>query len=637
MSDLTEILIENLQLRRLLCERIFIKWKDQSGEPCTLGSRTKNNKKDLKFLMAAYCDKEGHIHIHFSIKVSISRDGKKHEIEMLLVVPPDADFSKALTPCSISTINALSHLDATAIHDAGISDSVHVIRIKFNLITEGFVVMKKKTAATFKSWNKTSKELIRRFESLSNTKTFTVYIKPNDYAREGLKKLNTCTATDIHKTNMKEMYIQQDAILVEWSRFDRVLPPPYTDNPPQLFPEVQVRQSPPNIFEQETPSLDTTEEAIGETPARSPISPNSTSVHGIFSGCEESSESLGSEANLDDIEKDIRIDFDVDSDEEELAREQLANLDYRELNRPFDYDLKVSQPLPEVQVPRSPTTIFEQKTLSINTIETAIAETPARIPATPNSISVHGIFSPICEESSDIEVDWDDIEETWRNAEEASRNIEIDPDIHSDQERLVNLNSRDPSQQFNSREQSQQFNYDSEVSKILESKFMEWMETAGQINPNIHEHKRLITKLLILGNCIRTSNSGVFDATILWCSTIFLFDPFDSDTSPELWRRNLWLLSDMARLIKWANKVHYSAEMNPLLVDHFLKLGDTARTIALHPEYSYDSYERQKRVCTTQVIIKLGKPVISIGGETSKTVSRKRLGTDSNRSKRVKI
>ncbi|KAK6593056.1 hypothetical protein H4I95_11430 [Botrytis cinerea] len=513
MSDLTEILIEKLQLQRILCERVFIKWEDQSGESCTLGSRTKNNKKDLKLLMAAYCDEEGHIHIHFSIKVSISRDGKKHEKEMLLVVPPDADFSKALTPCSISTINALSRLDAAAIHDAGISDSVHVIYLPFDLITEGFVVRNTTSALKPKPWNRPSQELIRRFVSLSNTKIFTVYITPNDYARVGLKGLHdrlskTSTATNTRTNNMMEMYIQQGGVLVESSRLDPELPPQYTENPPQ--------------------------------------------------------------------------------------------------------------PLPEVQVPRSPPIIFEQKTLSINTFETAIAETPARIPATPNSIVVHSIFSPICEELSDSEVDWDDIEETWR------------PDIDSDQEGLVNLNSRDPSQQFNSREQSQQFNCDSEVSKILESKFAEWMETAGQINPNIHEHKRLITKLLILGNCIRTSNSGVFDATIFWCSTIFFYDPFDSDISPQLWERNLWLLSDMARLIKWANKVHYSAEMNPLLVDHFLKLGDTARTTALHPEYSYDSYERQKRVCTTQVIIKLGKP-------TSKPVSRKHLGTDSNTSKRVKI
>ncbi|KAM0304119.1 hypothetical protein ACHAO8_011400 [Botrytis cinerea] len=532
MSDLTEILIEKLQLQRILCERVFIKWEDQSGESCTLGSRTKNNKKDLKLLMAAYCDEEGHVHIHFSIKVSISRDGKKHEKEMLLVVPPDADFSKALTPCSISTINALSRLDAAAIHDAGISDSVHVIYLPFDLITEGFVVRNTTSALKPKPWNRPSQELIRRFVSLSNTKIFTVYITPNDYARVGLKGLHdrlskTSTATNTRTNNMMEMYIQQGGVLVESSRLDPELPPQYTENPPQ--------------------------------------------------------------------------------------------------------------PLPEVQVPRSPPIIFEQKTLSINTFETAIAETPARIPATPNSIVVHSIFSPICEELSDGEVDWDDIEETWRNVEEASRNIEIDPDIDSDQEGLVNLNSRDPSQQFNSREQSQQFNCDSEVSKILESKFAEWMETAGQINPNIHEHKRLITKLLILGNCIRTSNSGVFDATIFWCSTIFFYDPFDSDISPELWERNLWLLSDMARLIKWANKVHYSAEMNPLLVDHFLKLGDTARTTALHPEYSYDSYERQKRVCTTQVIIKLGKPVIGISGETSKPVPRKHLGTDSNTSKRVKI
>ncbi|TGO47641.1 hypothetical protein BCON_0269g00070 [Botryotinia convoluta] len=123
------------------------------------------------------------------------------------------------------------------------------------------------------------------------------------------------------------------------------------------------------------------------------------------------------------------------------------------------------------QYTKNPSQLLPEKTLSINTFEIAITETLARIPITPNSILVYNIFSPICKESSDSEVDWDDIKETWRNVEEASRNIEIDPDIDSDQEHLVNLNSQDPSQQFNSREQSQQFNYDSKVSKIFELKF----------------------------------------------------------------------------------------------------------------------------------------------------------------------
>ncbi|KAM3072031.1 hypothetical protein ACMFMG_008493 [Clarireedia jacksonii] len=297
--------------------------------------------------MAAYCDMDGQIYIHFKLQVFVKLAGKKQKIDILLVVPPDADFANASTPYPISSID-LSH-DASAIHEAGLSNTQHVFLIQFNLTTKGFVVTKKKTT-TIRTDTTTTNMLIRGLESLSNTTIFSVYIRPSTYAKVDLEKLrihlsNTRTATDTHKTNIKEMYMQQGAMLMDWSKFvynkqQHPIPPLYA----QLYPEVQVPRSPP-LHAQPSPevqvsrsSLIISEEAIGETPARSPISSNSISVHGIFSSCEESSDS---EVNLDDIEKDIGIDFDVDSDEEQLAREQLANLNSRELSQQFDYDLEV--------------------------------------------------------------------------------------------------------------------------------------------------------------------------------------------------------------------------------------------------------------------------------------------------------
>ncbi|KAJ8058418.1 hypothetical protein OCU04_012607 [Sclerotinia nivalis] len=139
---------------------------------------------------------------------------------MLLIVPPDTNFSNTTKPRLISNIGNLSHLDASAIHDAEISDSMHVICLQFDLIAKEFIITKKKNTTTIKPRNYTSKELIYSFESLSDTKTFTVYIKPNDYALVGLEEVrnrlsNTDTPTDIHKTNMKEIYIEQTPKLVE--------------------------------------------------------------------------------------------------------------------------------------------------------------------------------------------------------------------------------------------------------------------------------------------------------------------------------------------------------------------------------------------------------------------------------------
>ncbi|KAF7927929.1 hypothetical protein EAE99_005306 [Botrytis elliptica] len=356
--------IEKLQLEKLLDERVFVKWVNESGTTLTLGSCLHDNKQTPGFFMTVYRGIEGRIHIHFKLQVFIKLAGKKQQIDLLLVVPPDADFANASTPYPISSID-LSH-DVSAIHEAGLSNAQHVFLLQFNLTTKGFVVTKKKTT-TIRPHTTTTNILIRSLESLSNTTIFSVYIRPSTYAKVHLEQLRmhvSETATNTYKTNLKEMYFQQGAILLEWDKFvykeqQRPIPPPYAQPSPaqsprspspyaQPCPEVQVPRSPPP-YAQLSPdaqvsqsSLVILKEMIEETPPRFPASPNSTSVHGIFSGCEESSDS---EVNLDDIEKPIRIDFDVDSDEEELAKEQFANLNPREPNHQVDYNLETSQML----------------------------------------------------------------------------------------------------------------------------------------------------------------------------------------------------------------------------------------------------------------------------------------------------
>ncbi|KAF7896953.1 uncharacterized protein EAF01_009356 [Botrytis porri] len=521
MSKPTKILIKEFGLHNLLRERVFVTWEDQSGTSRVLGCRSDCNGQNLEFFIAAYYDMEGHIHIHFSLQVSIIVRGNKQKIELLLVVPPDADLADASRSQIISNIDKLSHYHASAIHDAGISNSTHVICIPFNLVAEGFVVMKKKqSTATMKAANQPSRELIRSFQSLSITKTFTGYIKPNDYALVGLEDLrNRLTNTGTpgpRKTITREMYIRQALELVEWSRFDAISPPPAYIETPRLFPEIQVPRSPPMVFEQKTPLIHSVEAAIAETPTRTPTSSNHTSVHGIFSSnCEEL---LDNEVNLDDIEEDTRsmemeMNFNVDSDEEQLAI-------------------------------------------------------------------------------------------------------------------------------LKSRELSQEFNYDLEVLQILDSKLLNWIQTAIRINSSIYEHNHLITKLTILGSCVRTSNTGIFDATLPWCSALFFYDPFDSDPDNTLglWeKRNSWLISDIVRLIQWANRFHYGAEMNPLLLKHFRRLGDIARTIALNTKSNKNEYEDQKGVCMARVLVEFGKPGISTSKGNGKSVFRHSLGTDSNGSKRVKM
>ncbi|ATZ53295.1 hypothetical protein BCIN_09g01670 [Botrytis cinerea B05.10] len=250
------VLIEKLQLEKLLDERVFVKWVDESGTTFTLGSCLHDNKQTPDFYMAAYRDTEGQIHIHFKLQVFVKLAGKKQGIDILLIVPPDADFANASTPCPISSIDDLSH-DVSAIHEAGLSNAQHVFLLKFNLTMKGFVVTKK--IATIRPHTTTTNMLIRSLESLSNTSIFSVYIRPSTYAKVHLEKLRmhiSKTATDIRKINLKEMYIQQGVILLEWHKLvykgkQHPIPPPYA----QASTEVQASQS-SLIFEEpieETP------------------------------------------------------------------------------------------------------------------------------------------------------------------------------------------------------------------------------------------------------------------------------------------------------------------------------------------------------------------------------------------------
>ncbi|KAM0147856.1 hypothetical protein ACHAQE_010085 [Botrytis cinerea] len=514
MSNPTDILIEKLKLHCLLRERVFVKWEDESGTPCTLGSRLRRNGQNLEFFLAAYYDEEGRIHIHFSLTASIILGGNKEKIEILLVVPPDANFAESSKRRLISNIGNLSRLDASAIHDAGLSDSVHVICLQFDLTTKGFVVIKGKNTATIKARNYTSKELICGLESLSDTKTFAVYIKPNDYALVGLEEVRnrlSNTPTDIHKTNIKEIYTQQAPELMEWKKLDpKSLLPPYTKNP-QPFPKVQTPRSLP-IFEQETSSINIIGVATAETLPQTPPRRNSTLVHDIVSDdCEEL---LDIQLSLDDIENDpryIEMNFGVDSDEEQLAKEQLANLDSRGLNQQFDHDSKISQ----------------------------------------------------------------------------------------------SLNSR----------------------------LLKWIQATIRINSNVHEHKHLTTKLSILGNCVRISDASLFNASLFWCSAVFFYDPLDSDPDNTLglWKEtNSWLISDIARLIRWTNGIHHDIEMGPALLKHFIRLGDAARAAALDSRCNEDEYYDQKGVCITRVLTEFSKLGNSDSKDNDTSVCRKRKSLEAH-------
>ena len=88
----------------------------------------------------------------------------------------------------------------------------------------------------------------------------------------------------------------------------------------------------------------------------------------------------------------------------------------------------------------------------------------------------------------------------------------------------------------------------STISETLVSEVKAWFAGARMISDNPHKHRRLVSRLALLGFYARTLKATAFRATKVWCSTVLLYDPDDSNAS-ELWISQ-WLILDMAEIIR---------------------------------------------------------------------------------------
>ncbi|PQE22489.1 hypothetical protein CJF31_00001412 [Rutstroemia sp. NJR-2017a BVV2] len=348
--------IEILGLENLLTERVYIKWVDEDG--CwTLGSCMPGNKKNVDIIMKVVCDSKRHVHIQFSLRVAIRISGKRHHIYMLLAVPPHVDFEYASKELPIQELNDLSHLDASALHEAGISNLEHVIVLKFDIRFMGFVVQKEKESTTISPFNETSSKLIRTIRSLSLMKKFKVYVRPSDYARQHLKEIREHlrnTSTEICESDMRKIYSQQGIMLVNWTHFKhKDQPPPlYTAKDTYRPTEVQVPRSPLIAY---TDTKSSPNEAIV------PVTPSPVPVcHGIFSPDSDELSDVGEDSHFNDykgsghVETYLEVEVEVNSDEEYLAESHARQLDSeyqfesnaRELDEEYLADIReVSQQL----------------------------------------------------------------------------------------------------------------------------------------------------------------------------------------------------------------------------------------------------------------------------------------------------
>ncbi|KAM3083770.1 hypothetical protein ACMFMG_002115 [Clarireedia jacksonii] len=339
--------IDNLGLDTLLKERVYIKWVDDQGEPFSLGSCLPRNKQKTNLLMQVVCDSEGRIHVHFSLKITYKAVGKSRQMELLLVVPPHGDFEYAWKSRPIVQISDLCHADASAIHEAGISNSEQLHVLSFDLRFLGFVAKQAKISKIPCNDNDVPRSLAHTLRLLSLVKTFQVYIRPSDYAQQSLSSIRqrlSGTGAEISISDMIEMYSRQGIELVDWTKFGLqeppdtvpspvvlpspdarglpdvlappgILPPPYVTNDGSRSTRVQVPQSPPdaNININLAPNIN--EAIVLATPGSLPVH------HGIFSPDSEKPSEVAKDLDLDDVYQDSGHveNLELDSDEERLA------------------------------------------------------------------------------------------------------------------------------------------------------------------------------------------------------------------------------------------------------------------------------------------------------------------------------
>jgi hypothetical protein len=346
--------IEIPGLENLLTERVYIKWVDEDG--CgTLGSCMPGNKKNVDIITKVVCDSKRHVHIQFSLKVAIRISGKRHHIYMLLAVPPHVDFEYASKELPIRELNDLSHLDASALHEAGISNLEHVIVLKFDTRFLGFVVQKERESTTISPFNETSSKLIRTIRSLSLMRKFKAYVRPSDYARQHLKEIREHlrdTSTEICESDMRKLYSQQGIVLVNWTHFK------HKDQPPPLY-TAKDTYGPTEVQVPRSPSIAYTDTESSPNEAIVPATPSPVPVcHGIFSSDSEELSNVGEDSHFDDYKDsgpvEICLDVEVNSDEEYLAEINTRKLDSeyqfesnaRELDEEYLADIReVSQQL----------------------------------------------------------------------------------------------------------------------------------------------------------------------------------------------------------------------------------------------------------------------------------------------------
>lgn len=169
----------------IIHERVLAEWKTPgTDELRSLGSLSLRNKGSSFTLTAVHDKPQTKVLVRLSVDIKLRISGQPHEKSFHIDIPSTSGLVINSDTRRIQDMG----LSAAVTHDAGLSASGQVIQATFSLEKPvDLVIPQLKTAIRLAS--RPAQGLLDLFTSLSSSLCFTLYIRPSNYAREGLKRV----------------------------------------------------------------------------------------------------------------------------------------------------------------------------------------------------------------------------------------------------------------------------------------------------------------------------------------------------------------------------------------------------------------------------------------------------------------
>ncbi|KKY13310.1 hypothetical protein UCDDS831_g09117 [Diplodia seriata] len=200
-------------------ECVVARWTDAAGSRVlTLGSVLPINSEDRWLMLQVGLGPSVEAFVRFTLTVSLHVHGRSRRRPAMLVLPAPALASCSFASATLKISEAGSL--APALHEAGFSDDGFVLAATFSLKEPGYVTLPNSNMEVIRPANATASNILAHLKSLAHTLEFTVFMKPSDYARAGLK----CIANHLQNDALNPLGlilaadVGADSAPLDWSR-----------------------------------------------------------------------------------------------------------------------------------------------------------------------------------------------------------------------------------------------------------------------------------------------------------------------------------------------------------------------------------------------------------------------------------